>query len=98
MPTYDAPPNFLNQHSALAPDQKKRFRTAVDKFVSDLRKGQGLNGVRPGLRVKGVRGAEGLYEMTWAPDGRAVFTLGPSRKGGEPHVIWLAVGTHAVLP
>jgi hypothetical protein len=30
----------------------------------------------PGLRVKGVQGAEGVFEMTWADDGRATFEHG----------------------
>jgi len=98
VPTYEAPPNFLSQHSKLTPADKKRFRAAVDKFVADLKKGQGLAGVRAGLRVKALQGAPGLHEMTWAPDGRAVFTVGKSVKEGEPHIQWLAVGTHAVLP
>ena len=35
--------------------------------------------------------------MTWAPDGRATFRYGDEILRGKPHVIWLRVGTHAVL-
>lgn len=71
------------------------FRRAVARFVEDLRRGPPF---RRGLRVKGLQGAPGLFEMTWAPDGRAVFSFGEEVLPGEPHVIWHAVGTHAVLP
>ena len=42
---------------------------------------------RPGLRVKRVRGATGLYEMTWAPDGRATFSWGQPLTIGTRHVL-----------
>ena len=33
-------------------------------------------GFRLGLRVKRVQGEWSLFEMTWAPDGRATFSMG----------------------
>ena len=39
-----------------------------------------------------------MYEMTWAPDGRAVFSYGETIKDGETHIVWHAVGGHDVLP
>ncbi|HCP62471.1 MAG TPA: hypothetical protein DIU14_08395 [Actinobacteria bacterium] len=53
---------------------------------------------RPGLRVKGIQGMPGCFEMTWEDDGRAIFTYGPEVRPGEAHIIWLAIGTHAILP
>jgi hypothetical protein len=44
-----------------------------------------------------VQGATGVFEMTWAPDGRATFQYGESKAGGEPHVIWRRIGTHDVF-
>jgi hypothetical protein len=38
-----------------------------------------------------------MLELTWAPDGRAVFSYGASIREGEPHIVWHAVGTHEVL-
>jgi hypothetical protein len=35
--------------------------------------------------------------MTWAPDGRATFAYGPSKRADEPHIIWLEVGTHDIF-
>lgn len=95
MPTYERSPQFRRDYEALSPDQRRRFREAVDKFVADLRAGRGF---RKSLRVKGIQAWEGMFEMTWADDGRAVFSYGPSRREREPHIVWHAVGTHHVLP
>lgn len=50
----------------------------------------------PGLVVKPVKGADGLFEMRWASDGRATFRYGKGRPG-EPHIIWCRVGTHDIF-
>jgi hypothetical protein len=50
-----------------------------------MKRGQGF---RKGLRIKGVRGAQGMFEMTWGPDGRATFTYGPEVHPGDPHIVW----------
>lgn len=76
----------------MSPEQHRRFRVAVEKFVADLRAGR----LRKSLGVRGIEGAPGIFEMTWAPDGRATFEYGESR-GSGPHVIWRRVGTHAVF-
>ena len=51
----------------------------------------------PALRAKRVQGSEGIWEVTFAPDGRATFSYGNPVKAGQPHVIWRRVGTHQVL-
>jgi hypothetical protein len=50
-----------------------------------------------GLRVKGVRGAGGIFEMTGSEDGRATFQYGKEIVEGEPHVIWRRIGSHAIF-
>ncbi len=65
---------------------------AFRKFDVDLSAGR----FRHGLRVKGVQGAPGVFEMTWASDGRATFEYGQSQ-GAGPHVIWRRLGTHVLL-
>ena len=90
MPTYERSPQFIEDYAALSEEQRRAFRVAF----ADLRRGEGF---RPGLRVKGIRGSPGLCEMTWAPDGRAVFSCGAPVREGEPHIVWHAVGTHDVL-
>jgi hypothetical protein len=47
--------------------------------------------------VEGVKGAPGVDELTWAPDGRATWQYGPGQRPGESHVIWRRVGTHDIL-
>ena len=94
MPTREALPQFWRDWARLSSDQQEAFLTAVDKFVDDLRAGRGF---RSGLRVKGVRGTPGAYELTWAPDGRATFAYGRSIVGDESHVIWRRIGTHEIL-
>ena len=84
MPTYALTARFRRDLDGLSPQQRAAFRAAVEAFVHDL----GEERFRPGLRVKGVKGAAGVFEMTWAPDGRATFQYWPSKAGGEPHVIW----------
>jgi hypothetical protein len=94
LPTYERSPQFVHDYDALSPEQRRAFRVAVEKFVADLRRGRGF---RPGLRVKGIKGSPGMFELTWAPDGRAVFSYGASIREHEPHIVWHAVGSHNVL-
>lgn len=70
------------------------FLVAVSQFVEDMNRGEGL---RNGLRVNGVQGAAGVFELTWAPDGRATFEYGTMVTAGEQHVVWRRVGTHAIF-
>jgi hypothetical protein len=92
VPTYAWEPRFLREYEALSPSDQARFRNAVEAFVQDLGKGR----FRRGLRVKKCQGLGPTWEMTWAPDGRALFRYGLS-KGHGPHVIWLRIGTHDQL-
>lgn len=94
MPTYAKTVRFAKDYDALSSEERKRFKVAVEKFVDDF-KGKGP--FRKGLRVKGVKGAEGIFEMTWADNGRATFEYGEEQVAGEPHIIWRRVGTHEVL-
>lgn len=94
MPTFERTPRFDKDWATLSDADRDRFRSTVQKFISDLRSGQ----FRPGLRVKSVESAPGVFEMTWAPNGRATWQYGPERRPGEPHVIWRRVGTHEIFP
>ncbi|MDQ3770800.1 MAG: hypothetical protein M3343_01775 [Actinomycetota bacterium] len=94
MPTYSRTARFARDHASLSSKEKARFKAAVAKFVEDLRAGRPF---RKGLRVKGVKGAEGIFEMTWADDGRATFEYGEEQIEGEAHVIWRRVGAHDVF-
>ncbi len=93
MPTFERLDPFREQFERLTEEQKSAFRKAVRKFVEDLVRGH----FRKGLRVKRVQGREGVWEMTWAPDGRATFEFGQSVRNGEPHVIWRRIGGHEIF-
>lgn len=94
MPTYAWSARFRADFERLSPAQQAAFLRAVAQFVEDLGADRA---VRKGLRVKGVRGAPGIFEMTWADDGRATFEFGSEVVVGHAHVVWRRVGTHAVF-
>ena len=94
MPTYAWLARLAADFGALSPDQQAAFLTAVSQFVDDLQRGRGF---RKGLRVKGVTGAGGIFEMTWADNGRATFEYGEPVREGEAHIVWRRIGTHAIF-
>jgi hypothetical protein len=94
MPTHDERPLFLREFAKLTQLQQDRFLKAVGHLVAELRAHQPF---RPSLRVKGVQGYRGIFEMTWAGDGRATFEYGPERIAGETHIIWRRIGGHEIL-
>jgi hypothetical protein len=87
-------PRFLKDWARLDAPARARFEATVrERFAPDLASG----GFRPGLRVKRVQNARGVWEMTWAPDGRATWQYAPDSTDGDPHVVWRRIGTHDVL-
>ena len=94
MPTYAWPARYAKDFDSLSRQQQAAFLAAVAHFVEDLRAGRGF---RKGLRVKAVRGAGGIFEMTWSEDGRATFQYADEIVAGEPHVIWRRIGTYAIF-
>jgi hypothetical protein len=94
MPTFERLPRFDADWNKLTKDQQDHFRVAVAKFVDDLRRGQRF---QAGLRVKLVRGTGGIWEMTWAKDGRATWQYGDGVEPGEAHVIWRRIGSHEIF-
>lgn len=95
MPTHDETERFRADWQGLTRAEQLRFRTAVGKFVSGLR--EHPQRFDPGLRVKRVQGQLRVWEMTWAPDGRATFTYGEARTPGEPHIVWRRIGGHDIF-
>lgn len=93
MPTFETTRRFDRDWQALTASQRAQFVEAVVKLIADLRSGT----FRKGLRVKRVQGTANVFEMTWAPDGRATFQYGQALKKGEPHVIWRRIGAHAIF-
>ena len=92
MPSYERTRRFERDLRDLTPAQRGRFSRAFERFDADLLKGS----FRASLRVKRVEGTDAIFEMTWAPDGRATFQYGDSQGQGA-HVIWRRIGTHKVF-
>jgi hypothetical protein len=84
LPTYAWLARFGADLDSLTPDQQAAFLNAVSAFVRDLRSGRGL---RKALPVKGVKGAGGVFKLSWASDGRATFEYGDSIAEGEAHIV-----------
>jgi hypothetical protein len=94
VPTYEKLARFDRDFVKLTKAEQEQFFAAVEHFIADLRTARGF---RPGLRVKRVQSTSDVWEMTWAPDGRATWQYGSEQHPGEPHVIWRRIGTHAIF-
>jgi len=92
-PTYERFSEFDREWSRLPSPQRELFKVAVKKFRADLAAAK----FRKGLRVKRVQGHPGIFEMTFAPDGRATWQCGDEVIDGEPHIIWRRIGTHDIF-
>jgi hypothetical protein len=94
VPTFEWQALFDREWRALSTGQQRAFRDAVAAFVEDL---EGGTGFRKGLRVKKMQGREGVWDMSWAPDGRATFHFGAPVVVGQPHIVWRRIGTHTIF-
>lgn len=94
MPTFEWLPLFGREWCSLSPAQQRAFRESVAAFVDDLREGTGF---RKSLRVKKMQGREDVWELTWAPDGRATFHFGNPVAEGELHIVLRRIGTHKIF-
>jgi hypothetical protein len=92
VPSYERTRRFERDWKALDRSDRDRFRIALRRFDADLVAGK----FRRGLRVKRIQGTDSIFEMTWAPDGRATFEYGtPAGEGA--HVIWRRIGRHDIF-
>jgi hypothetical protein len=83
MPTYSVEESFWRDWQHLTEAERELFLLARGRMVHDLKRGKQI---RAGLRVKRVQKVSGVYEMTWAPDGRATFTFG--RRSSQARFTW----------
>ena len=79
----------------LTGEQRRSLLAARDQLVDGLR--QEPPAFAPALRVRRVQGTEGIWELSWAADGRATFRYGAELAAGQPHIVWLRIGKHAIL-
>ena len=99
MPTHEEDGAFLRDFRGLTDAQRERFRQARAKMIEDLKEMEAGDGLwlRTGL-VRKLSGRGDLYELRWAPDGRAIFSIGPPQQPGLLHIQWHRCGTHEILP
>jgi hypothetical protein len=95
MPTRKVLPSFWRDWQSLTPQQQRKFLAALKQFIADLEKAE--HDFHPRLRVKRMQGHPGVWEMSWAPDGRATFEYGDEVHAGKAHIIWRRVGTHSIF-
>lgn len=98
---YEQTARFRSDHAALSNEQFPDFRRVVgEQFIPAAERHATKPGSAwpKGLRVKRVRGAPGVWEMTWSfagPDGRATFEW--IEISGEPAIRWRRTGSHAIF-
>ena len=95
MPTFERSARFDREFRRLPRELQRAFLAALPLFIEALRSSPPA--FAPGLRVKRVTGASGIWEVTFASDGRATFEYGDEVVSGEPHVRWRRIGSHAIL-
>ena len=100
MPTHEQDPAFQRDFQRLPRVQQERFIVVLSQFIADLRGMETRRQVwfRPGL-VRKLSGTPDLFEMRWAPDGRATFSIiADAKQVGKFHIRWRRCGTHEILP
>jgi hypothetical protein len=95
VPTFERLARFDREFRHLPLELQRAFLVILPTFIAALR--EAPPAFPPGLRVKRVQGMSGVWEITFAPDGRATFAYGEEVIPGQPHVIWRRIGTHDVL-
>lgn len=95
MPTFERLPRFDREFRRLTRELQQAFLAMLPVLIAALR--ETPPSFPPALRVKRVQGTAGVWELTYAADGRATFSYGDEVVRGEPHVIWRRVSTHDVL-
>jgi hypothetical protein len=97
---FEASVRFWNDYRRLNDDERHLFLRAVREMNAAFagRGDQPLPHWPATLRIKRMRDAPGIFEMTWSfsgPDGRATFEL--ITIDGEPAVLWRRIGDHKIL-
>lgn len=95
MPTRSVLASFRRDWQGLTPQQQRQFLAALKELIAGLKEPQ--PSFHPRLRVKRMQGHSGIWEMSWAPDGRATFEYGDEVHPGQAHIIWRRVGTHSIF-
>ena len=98
---FETTPAFDGDYRRLADEQVVIFRKVVGERFAPACDAYAKDPATPwpaSLRIKSVRGAPGVLEVTWSfasPDGRATFELVTVE--GELRCRWRRVGDHGVF-
>ena len=98
---WETTPAFDADFNRLSENEQQLFRRAVQEAfapAADRRAANPSAAWPRRLRVKGVRGAPGIWEMTWSfsgPDGRTTFEW--TEIEGEQAIRWRRVGGHEIF-
>ncbi len=95
MPTFERLARFDREFRRLPRELQRAFLAMLPVFIATLRETPPV--FPAALRIHRVRGSARVWEITFAPDGRATFEYGEEIVTGEPHIIWRRVGHHDVL-
>jgi len=95
VPTFERGPRFDREFRRLSRELQRAFLDTLALFIAALRAKPPK--FPPQLRVKRVQGAPDVWELTFAPDGRATFSYGSAQIPGEPHIVWRRIGDHSIL-
>jgi hypothetical protein len=95
LPTFERLARFDREFRRMPRELQQAFLAMLPLFIAALRNSPPT--FPAGLRIKRVQGTEGVWEISFAPDGRATFAYGAEVRPGEAHVIWRRVGSHQVL-
>lgn len=98
---YQTTEAFKGDLRRLSKDERKLFQEAVRAHFIPAAERRAADPAGPWpkrLRVKDVKGAPGIWEMTWSfsgPDGRATWEW--AQIDGEPAIRWRRVGNHSIF-
>lgn len=97
---FETTPAFDRDFKRLPEQHKRKFRSLVTAFNLAAEKASRGEDKPwpPGMRVKPVQSAKGVWELTWSmdePDGRATWEW--IKLDGELAIRWRRIGDHGVL-
>jgi hypothetical protein len=95
VPTFERGPRFDREFRRLSRELQRAFLEVLPLFITALRAKPPE--FPPQLRVKRVEGSSRVWELTFAPGGRATFSYGTEQVPGEPHIVWRRIGDHSIL-
>lgn len=98
---YERTESLKADYRRLTDDEREMFRTAVREHFAPAADRRARDPSHPwpkALRVKGVEGASGIWEITWSfsgPDGRASWEW--VTIDGEPGIRWRRLGGNKIF-